>query len=754
MQFRNLPIRRKVTLSVVLVFAVTLTAATAGFTIVSAITFREQAVTQINALSELIAVGVNSSVLFEDSEEAITILERLRRESEIVEAHVIKPEPEGFRPFASSPRGAALPDEGVLTARGAQAREGGMWFVRELEDAKGNAFAVLAVHSDLRVLRQQRRRALAVALLSALVLLALSLGLAGLLRRSVTEPIALLAETARTISARHDPAAGIRAPKLADDEVGALADHFNRMLDTLEEQAGALHEKEERYRLLVENSNELVCELDADGAIVYTNPNYETILGFEPGELLGCRALSMAHPEEQADLAERMQQHEAEAVFRHRHKDGSWRWLESAGRRYRTSRGEERGVIISRDITERRRAEQEQEKLRAQLVQAQKMESVGRLAGGVAHDFNNMLSVIIGHAEVAAEQTTPGDPLHASLEQIQSAAGRSADLTRQLLGFARLQTIAPKVVDLNETIDGTLKMLRRMIGENISLEWRPGAHVPRLNIDPSQIDQILTNLCVNARDAIADVGQIAIETGSTVFGPGDQVKPFDIPPGEYATLRVSDTGRGMAPGVLEHIFEPFFTTKAIGEGTGLGLATVYGAVKQNRGFISACSEPGHGTTFTIHLPRHDGPDETALPATQAEPPARGSETILLVEDEPAILQLGQHVLEGLGYSVLAAGTPGRALELAATHDPIDLLMTDVIMPELNGRELADRVTAIHPGIRRLFMSGYPADAIAHRGVLESGLQFIQKPFSRQELAARIRSLLDGEPRMAGASSHP
>jgi PAS domain S-box-containing protein len=391
---------------------------------------------------------------------------------------------------------------------------------------------------------------------------------------------------------------------------------------------------------------------------------------------------------------------------------------------------------IIRDITERK-------VLEAQLQQAQKMESVGRLAGGVAHDFNNMLGAILGYVELALEQVDPSQPLHADLEEIRTAATRSADLTRQLLAFARKQTVAPRVLDLNETITGTLKMLGRLIGEDIRLAWKPGADVWPVRVDPSQIDQILANLCVNARDAIADVGTITIETGNSTFDAVTCAVHAGLVPGEYVRLAVSDDGCGMNRDTLAHIFEPFFTTKDVGKGTGLGLATVYGAVKQNHGFIQADSEPGQGTTFTIYLPRHVGKPGQAQTDVAAGPARRGHETILLVEDEPAILRLTTVMLERQGYTVLAASTPGEAIRLAREYaGEIRLLMTDVVMPEMNGRDLARNLLSVYPRLPRLFMSGYADDVISHHGVLDDGVFFIQKPFSIADLVAKVREALD------------
>jgi CheY-like chemotaxis protein len=372
------------------------------------------------------------------------------------------------------------------------------------------------------------------------------------------------------------------------------------------------------------------------------------------------------------------------------------------------------------------------------------MESVGRLAGGIAHDFNNMLGVILGHTELALEQLDPQNPLHADLVEIRKAASRSAELTRQLLAFARKQTVAPRVLDLNDTVTGMFNMLRRMIRENIELVWVPEKNLWPIKMDPSQVDQVLANLCVNSCDAIKTTGKITITTAAAAFDQDycDHFAGFE--PGQYVRLAVSDDGCGMDRETIAHIFEPFFTTKQVGQGTGLGLATVYGIVKQNGGYINVSSEPGLGATFSIYLPRHQGPVET----TQIPGPAGsvgGPETILLVEDEPGILNIGALMLEKLGYAVLPAGTPAEALKIARQHPAqIHLLMTDVVMPKMNGRELAREILALHPDIKLLYMSGYTSDVIATHGVLDQGVHFIQKPFSSQTLDAKVREAIRSE----------
>jgi PAS domain S-box-containing protein len=399
------------------------------------------------------------------------------------------------------------------------------------------------------------------------------------------------------------------------------------------------------------------------------------------------------------------------------------------------------------DITERKLAEKEHGKLQDQLRQAQKMESVGRLAGGVAHDYNNISSIIMGYSELALDEVAQSDPLYGYLSEILTATKRSADITRQLLAFARKQTIVPKVLNLNTTIGDLLKMLHRLIGEDINLAWIPGTEIRPIKIDPTQINQIMANLCVNARDAIANVGRVTVETKNINFDEDYCTDHEGAIPGEYIELSVSDDGCGMTPETCDKIFEPFFTTKDVGKGTGLGLSTVYGIVKQNNGFVNVYSKIEKGTTFRIYLPVHVDLEQTVKVDSDKiiELPLSRGETVLLVEDDESILKIITRVLENIGYAVLSSSSPVEAMKLAAKHaDEINLLITDVVMPEMNGRELAESLQSLYPHLKILFMSGYTADIIAKRGVLESGVSFIEKPFSNQELAVKVREVLDGE----------
>ncbi|GAB6907480.1 hypothetical protein JCM12296A_33170 [Desulfosarcina cetonica] len=514
----------------------------------------------------------------------------------------------------------------------------------------------------------------------------------------------------------------------------------------------SLRESESFQRALLQTIPDLIWLKDPNGVFLSCNAMFERLCGAKEAEIVGktdydfvdkSLADFFRERDSMATAAGKPISNEEWVTFAD---DGHRALLDTIKTPMIDNQGELVGVLgIARDITERQKAEEEKSKLENQLRQAQKMESVGRLAGGVAHDFNNMLSVILGYGELALAQTDPALQLHAALMEIVKAAQRSADITRQLLAFARKQTIAPQVLDINKTVAGMMLMLRHFIGEDIDLAWLPGEAVWPVMIDPGQIDQILANLCVNARDAITDVGKVTIETGNTIFDEDYCSQHLGFRPGEYVLLAVSDNGCGMDAEILNEIFEPFFTTKESGRGTGLGLSTVYGIVKQNNGFINVYSEPGQGTTFKIYLSRHKTRADEA-PKKEKEPPAEGgNETILLVEDEPAILEMTTIMLESMGYQVRPSSTPNEAIRLAEVHaGEIHLLVTDVVMPEMNGRDLASRIRSIHPNMKCLFMSGYTANVIAHHGVLDEGVNFIPKPFSMEKLGIKVREALDGD----------
>nr|WP_275888428.1 response regulator [Desulfobulbus alkaliphilus] len=504
----------------------------------------------------------------------------------------------------------------------------------------------------------------------------------------------------------------------------------------------------EKFRHLFEGAENGILVARGD-TIEFANPALKHILGHDAEKITSEPFITFIHPDDRATVLDRhirrMRGEDLEKSYDFRvvASDGSVRWINLSAQIINWD-GDLANLSFVNDITERKTAEKEHEKLQEQLFQAQKMETVGRLAGGVAHDFNNMLGVILGYSEMALSQMAADHPLHGALHGINQAAQRSADLTRQLLAFARKQTITPRIIDLNETVEGMLKMLRRLIGEDIDLIWLPGRNLCPVKMDPAQIDLILANLCVNARDAIKGHGKVTIETGLTSFDDAWGAVHTGVVPGEYVLLAVSDNGCGMDQETINHMFEPFFTTKEQGQGTGLGLASVYGAVTQNNGFIDVESEPGQGATFKIYLPQYVIRTEPLPVQDQVGATMRGHETILLVEDEPVILKMLRTMLEHQGYTVLTAGSPEEAIRLAEEHSSrIDLLMTDVVMPGMNGLDLARNLLSRYPGIKTLFMSGYTDDVIAHHGVLDEGVHFIQKPFSMRVLGEKLREALEG-----------
>jgi PAS domain S-box-containing protein len=503
-----------------------------------------------------------------------------------------------------------------------------------------------------------------------------------------------------------------------------------------------LRESEERYRTL-HNASFGGLFIHDQGIILDCNQGLAEITGYSFDELVGLDALNRFIAPDWKELVWQNiqsgfeQPYEVEGV----RKDGTIFPLliqaKNAPYKGRTVR-----AVEYRDLTEVKKAEQEKATLESQLRQAQKMESIGQLAGGVAHDFNNMLSAILGHTEIAKMRCSPSESVMSHLNGIQEAALRSADLVRQLLAFARKQTIAPIVLDVNDMSAPILNMLRRVIGEDIDLSWLPGSDLWKIKMDPSQVDQILVNLCVNARDAITDVGRIIIETKNVTFDSKYSKVKSGFNPGDYVMLAVSDNGIGMSKDTQERIFEPFFTTKGMGKGTGLGLATVYGIVKQNYGFINLYSEHGKGTTFRIYLPRFIGEDMARPAEVTEDVPKSQGETVLLVEDESVLREIAKEMLKELGYRVLVADSPGEAIKLAKKHaGEIQLLITDVIMPEMNGLDLANLIRDFTPEVVCLFTSGYTASVLSHHGVLDEDVCFLPKPFSMSDLALKVQQAL-------------
>ncbi|ODS52741.1 MAG: hypothetical protein ABS36_16800 [Acidobacteria bacterium SCN 69-37] len=504
-------------------------------------------------------------------------------------------------------------------------------------------------------------------------------------------------------------------------------------------------EREQRFRRLASASSEGIV-FSRSGRIEEVNDQAAAMLGCTPADLVGASIWDQFDPSARDQVAQRIANGfvgliEATAV---RH-DGATFPIEARVHAPGTSGGPT--VFVFHDVTEQRREGERRMALEVQLQQAWKLEAVGRLAGGIAHDFNNTLTVILGYAELA--MGTPDLPPRArsGIEAIAKAGRQSAALTKQLLTFARQQAVEPRILDLNATIDSTIALVRRLIGEHIRLIWRPGAGVPPVSIDPNQVGQCLANLCVNARDAIRGSGDVTIETGIVTLPSTDPRFASCAETGMFAVLAVTDTGHGVPREIRDRIFEPFFTTKRQGEGTGLGLATVFGVARQAGGFVLLESQPGCGSTFFLLLPAVDGPaadpDPEPVPDTgvTAADASGDGRIVLMVEDEPAILELGRDVLRRHGYVVLAAASPLQAVEVARTFDgPIDLLLSDVVMPEMSGPELADVLTTVRPGLPCLFISGYEANSLDARP-LGPDRALMHKPFSPRDLVVAVHAAI-------------
>lgn len=566
------------------------------------------------------------------------------------------------------------------------------------------------------------------------------------IRRFVSQPIGTLIEATSDI-AKGDLSRDMFVNHT--QEFKNLSVSLTHMRDSIRRIMEDLENRNQEVKALIACSPVALFSINPEGKVLIWTTSAERLSGWKSHEVTGLPLPTLPEDEQEPfnNLCSRVCQGEEVMGYEllQIQKDGTVFPASLSSAPIRDNNGKIIGVMGAlEDITERVEREKAHEDIQEQLIQAQKMESVGRLAGGVAHDYNNMLGVIQGYAELVLDDLNQDDPKYSDMEQIIKASKRSADITRQLLAFARKQTISPKVQDLNNRVEVMLKMLRRLIGEDIELEWLPQRKLGLVKMDMTQIDQILVNICINARDSMKNGGMLIIETKSVEITEDYCIDHPYFKPGNFIRLTITDTGIGMNKEIVKNIFEPFFTTKGKGEGTGLGLSTVYGIVKQNNGFINVYSEPGSGTTFNVYIPQHSGEIQKNLPERPTDVLTGKGELVLLVEDEPSLLELGKQFLETLGYQVLAAQTPILALELAGvSQDPIQLLMTDVILPGMNGRELSEQIQSRYPDIKVLFMSGYTANVIAHHGVLYDGVNFIQKPFSKHELASKVREILDG-----------
>lgn len=503
-----------------------------------------------------------------------------------------------------------------------------------------------------------------------------------------------------------------------------------------------LRESEEYYRALIENASDLIVVVDEHGTHRYVSPSYERVLGYDPRELVGRSAWELVHPEDMAAVGDAFQKFAAlpgtrtQMVLRVRHADGTWRTVNAIAQNFLHDAAINGIIVTAQDETERRRLEM-------QFQQSQKMEAVGKLAGGVAHDFNNLLTVILGNVAMLMNEHSSSTQDRETLTEVQDAALRAAALTRQLLAFSRMQVLQPRTLMMNDIVIGMHKMMVRLLSEDIAVQMHLDPSLPSFRADAGQVEQALLNLVVNARDAMPHGGVLTLLTMSVRTQQPIHSLHDVIPPGQYVALEVTDSGTGMEKPVLDRIFEPFFTTKETGRGTGLGLATVYGIMKQSGGYVSVRSKLERGSTFRLLFPAlTEAVAEVGIPDAPVGE-VNGNATILLIEDEPAVRSFAKRALEQRGYLVLDAASGEAAIDCANRHaGPIHLILSDVVLPDINGREASEQIISRRPGARVLYMSGYTEDEIIHRGVLSSGLNFIQKPFAPRELIAKVRMVLE------------
>ena len=744
---RHLPVRTKLLFVVVGTCAVALFLAALTFSAFDLVSYRRSLVRELSVAADLVALNSTGALLFDDEIAADRALDLLNVEPSIVSATIYTGDgsPLGRYGEAKADEHLASIPTDLAQSSGFQRsrlrllrpivfdgeRIGTIRLEAQVNDWVSHLLGYWVVVGPLSLM----------AMLGALVL-------ASRLQALITRPISELASTARSVSNSHDYT--VRARKFGRDELGLLADAFNDMLDRIEEHerlnsqahVEALRESEERWRRLSEATFEGVAIHD-DGTILDCNNAFAEMLGFNSPDVLGRGMLDFVDRTAYT-LVERRIRSEGAVPYEGtaKRRDGTEIPIEIRARPM-AYKGREVRVAVVRDLSETRRTEEALADSENQLRHAQKMDAVGRLAAGVAHDFNNLLTVIGGNGDLILPEVALEPSVREAVEQICQASGSAASLTRQLLAFSRQQMLQPKVLDLGVVVDHLSNMLRRLLGESIAVVFFAEEGIGKVRIDPGQIEQVIVNLAVNARDAMPSGGTLRLEIREVLLAENSAARPIGLDPGAYVLLEVSDTGVGMDRETASRAFEPFYTTKEAGRGTGLGLATVYGIVNQSGAYIEIESEVGRGTKFSVHLPVVDveATDmEQASPENDLSP---GSETVLLVEDDAGVRALARRVLNRLNYDVLEAPDGQQAILMSERYDGrIDLVLTDVVMPGMSGPAMAEVLTETRPEARILFMSGYTDDAILHHGVLDRDVEFLSKPFTPQDLATKIREVLD------------
>jgi PAS domain S-box-containing protein len=702
----------------------------------------------LSASAKMVGSNSTAALSFGDAKSAREVLSALQAKQNVINACIYNKD---GRVFASYSRDVAHSDCFPPPAQAqATAIVNHNMVLFQPITLNGKSIGTIFIEADLTDLSARLARFLEIDFLVLLASLAAAFLLSIRLQRLISGPIRELADTALSVSTREDYS--VRATKRGDDEIGVLFDQFNSMLDRIQQGDIALQEAQSELEnrvaertsylnALIENSPLAILVLDSGQKVQLCNPAFEKLFQAVPQEDIGKPVVALfpnekTLPEASAASGAKSNETPVNLTTRRKRKDGSFVDVELHLVPLIVNGRVLGSLSIYQDVTEQRMLER-------QLRVAQKMEAIGRLSGGIAHDFNNLLGVIIGYIQVMKRSLLPGNSSYEYAEEIEKAGQRAVSLTRQLLAFSRQQVLEPVILNLNTLVSEMEKMLPRLIGEDIQLNLILDPAIGQVKADSGQIEQVVMNLAVNARDAMPDGGKLTIQTANaeldTVF---EREHPGSVP-GQYVMLAVTDTGTGMDPETQAQIFEPFFTTKERDKGTGLGLATVYGVVKQSSGYIAVESEIGKGALFKIYLPRIEQPVATKSESSQAPLTVRGSETILLVEDAEPLRKLAHMFLRDNGYQVLTAADGAEAQQVAEQNPgPIHLLLTDVVMPGINGRVLAERLAPRHPAMKVLYISGYTDSFIAGHGVLEEGTHLLHKPFTEEVLVRKVRELLD------------
>ncbi len=742
--FRDRPIGQKVNLLIAAASGIALGLAAVGLVVYDVTTVQPRALRDLMAQVELIRINTTAALAFQDQQAATENLSTLRAKREIASASLFGPD---GRLFATYVRDGERPLSGSAAPPPAgHTYHNNRLTISERVQNEGQALGWLTMEYTLPPLWSRLPQYGIIAAVVLLALLTVSLLLWRLLESSITEPLARLADASKAVA--QSKTRQVRAVKHADDEIGHLTDAFNEMLSTLQTRETALRESTEQLLEAMTVARMGSWTWDVQQATISWGGREAEVFGArgKPADASLDSFLELVHPSDRSSVDQGLWRaaetgQRCELDFRVLDPDGHTRWLAMRGQRaHEDGKSGLKLVGLVMDMTERRRLEE-------QLLQSQKLEAIGRLAGGVAHDFNNLLTGILGYADFALKSLPDNHASRTDILEIERAGTRAAALTGQLLAYARRQMIAPKIVSLNELVTNMENLLRRLIGEDVDLETRCADQLWPAQIDPGQFEQVIINLAVNARDAMPRGGRLTIETSNCLLDDTYVSQHPEVLPGEYVMLAVADTGRGMDSATQVRIFEPFFTTKEQGKGTGLGLAVCYGIVRQANGHLWVYSEHGRGTTFKVLLPRAMEDQETAaIPKAAEQLSSQGSETILIVEDEPVVRRLTVRALTERGYHVLEAEDGESALMIARDNQgDIQLLVTDVVMPGMNGKELADRLTADRPDLRVLYISGYAEHAVVRQGVLVEGIAFLSKPFDLSELARTVREVLDKTP---------